>query len=94
MLAQLAPQLRAMDNEIHAISDRSEQHFYQLQAAARPSHRGWPKAAGAHETDLQDVHQHLASHLIAALGRSDLPAGAAVFASRLGVAMNTGRGYR
>ncbi len=94
LLAPLAPQLRAMDNEIHAISDRAEQRFNQLQAAAGTHHRAGLRTVGADNTDSQDARQLLATDLIAAQGRSDLPASAAVFAARLGVALNVYKGRR
>lgn len=92
LLAPLAPQLRAMDNEIHAIGDRTEQRFNQLQARTGTSHRTRLQTAGGDNSDLEDAHQHLAADLIAAPGRSDLPANAAVLASRLGVALSAYRG--
>lgn len=92
LLAPLAPQLRAMDNEIHAIGDRTEQRFNQLQASTGTSYRERLQTAGGDNTALQDAHQDLAADLIAAAGRSDLPANAAVLVSRLGVALSAYRG--
>ena len=92
LLAPLAPQLRALDNEIHAIEDRAEQRFRHLHTALGALQRSTPLSEGSAATKLQDTNQHIAVDLIAALSRTDLSARAAVFASRLGVALNTHRG--
>ena len=92
LLAPLAPQLRALDNEIHAIDDRAEQRFRNLHTAVGVLQRSTPPSEGFAAAELQDAKQHIAVDLIAALSRSDLSAHAAVFASRLGVALNTHRG--